>query len=69
MDELLDLMATDESPSTISDKIKDLIFTKSAASVDAFKPEIANSLFGKQEEEDVDGENEVSQDNGEDETE
>lgn len=53
MDDLLDMIATDESPSQISDKIKELLFAKSAEKIDAFKPEVASSLFGdiSQEEE------------------
>ena len=46
MDELMDMMATDESPSQISDKIKDMLFQKSAERVDAFKTDVANGLFG-----------------------
>lgn len=46
MEELLDLMTTDESPSQISDKIKGILFAKSAERVDAFRPSVANSLFG-----------------------
>ena len=34
MDELLDMIATDESPSQISDKIKELLFAKSAEKID-----------------------------------
>ena len=52
MDELMDLMVNDESPSQISDRIKDMLFSKSAERIDAFKPEVANSLFGDQEVED-----------------
>ena len=48
MDELMDLMVKDESPNQISDKIKDLLYAKSATKVDELKPEIANSLFGDQ---------------------
>jgi hypothetical protein len=46
MDDLLDMIATDESPSQISDKIKDLLFAKSAEQVDAFRPVVAQSIFG-----------------------
>ena len=46
MDELMDMMATDESPSQISDKIKEILFNKSAERVDAFKTDVANGLFG-----------------------
>ena len=49
MDELMDMIVTDESPSQISDKIKDLLFAKASERVDAFKPEVANSLFGEDE--------------------
>ena len=34
MDDLLDMIAADESPSQISDKIKELLFTKSAEKID-----------------------------------
>ena len=40
------MIATDESPSDISDKIKELLFAKSAERVDAFRPVAANSMFG-----------------------
>jgi len=46
MEELLDLMVSDESPSQISDKIKEILFTKSAERVDAFRPAVTNSMFG-----------------------
>ena len=45
MDELMDLMATDESPSQISDKIKDMLYAKSADRVNNFRPEVASSVF------------------------
>ena len=46
MDELMDAMATDESPSQISDKIKQILFNKSAERIDAFKTDVANGVFG-----------------------
>ena len=46
MDDLMDMIAADESPSQISDKIKELLFTKAAGRVDEFKPLVANSMFG-----------------------
>jgi len=52
MDELMDMIVADESPSQISDRIKDMLFSKSAERIDAFKPDVANSLFGDQEVED-----------------
>ena len=49
MDELMDMIVTDESPSQISDKIKDLLFAKASDRVDTYKPFVANSLFGSDE--------------------
>jgi len=46
MDELMDMMVSDESPSQISDTIKDMLYSKTAERVDAFRPVVANSLFG-----------------------
>ena len=48
----MDMITTDESPSQISDKIKDLLFAKASERVDSFKPYVADSLFGAQESED-----------------
>ena len=54
MDELMDAMATDESPSQISDKIKEILFNKSAERIDAFKNDVANGVFGDVDLEDED---------------
>ena len=45
MDDLLDMIAADESPSQVSDKIKELLFTKAAQKVDDIRPYVANSMF------------------------
>ena len=50
MDELMDMIVSDESPSQISDKIKDILFSKAAERVDDYKPVAANSLFGDESE-------------------
>ena len=50
----MDMMATDESPSQISDRIKDILFAKSAEKVDKFRPDVASSVFdGEQPEEEI----------------
>ncbi len=49
MEELVDLIATDASPSDVSDKIKDALMAKAAARIDAFKPEVAADVFGGEE--------------------
>ena len=69
MDELMDMMATDESPSQISDKIKDMLFQKSAERVDAFKTDVANGVFGDVDLEDEDLEDDETVDEVDDETE
>lgn len=53
MEDVIDLIATDSSASDISDKMKDLLFTKAAERVDALRPEVANSLFGGETESEV----------------
>ena len=51
MDELMDMITKDESPSGISDAIKDALFAKSADKIGAHKDTVANSLFGTPEDE------------------
>ena len=51
MDDLLDMIASDESPSQISDKIKELLFNKSAEKIDEFRPAVAVNMFGQEEQE------------------
>ena len=46
MDELMNLMIADESPSEISDSIKNQLFAKAGARVDAVKPTVANAMMG-----------------------
>ena len=45
MEELMNMIISDESPSQISDKIKDILFTKSAEKIDSFNSNVSNSLF------------------------
>lgn len=48
MDDLLDAIISDGTPSEISDKIKDALFAKSAERIDALKPSVANAMFDLQ---------------------
>ena len=41
----MDLIATDASASDVSDKIKDSLMAKAAARIEAFKPEVASTVF------------------------
>ena len=56
MDELMNLIIADESPSEISDSIKNQLFAKGAARVDALKPAVAKTMlvYEIEDEEDVD---------------
>ena len=69
MEELVDLIATDASASDVSDKIKDALMAKAAARIDAFKPEVASTVFDGEvpEEEEVVDELEDEQEYEEDE--
>jgi hypothetical protein len=46
MEELIDLIATDGTPSDVSSKIKELLYAKAAERVDAARPEVAALMFG-----------------------
>jgi hypothetical protein len=56
MDDLLDMIVADESPSSVSDKIKELLFAKSAEKIDSFRPAVAATMFDQSEEEYTDEE-------------
>ena len=60
-DELMDMIINDESPSQISDKMKELLFAKSAEKVEIARPVVANSLFGDQEVDDEIDDDEVDE--------
>ena len=45
----MDMIVSDESPSSISDKIKELLFAKSAEKIDSFRPTVASVMFGEEE--------------------
>ena len=62
MDDLLDMIIADESPSQISDALKDVLYAKSSERVDAFRPLVANSVFSGEDQIEVEDEIEVSND-------
>ena len=45
----MDMMVADDGASQVSDRMKDILFAKSAERVDAYRQEVANSLFGSPE--------------------
>ena len=48
MDKIVDLIATDGTPSDIADAIKNALFAKAAERVDAARPLVATSMFGNE---------------------
>ena len=52
MEELMDLLVSDESPAQVSDKIKDILYSKSAEKIKDVRPDVASSLFDDGEVED-----------------
>tara|TARA_B000000557_G_C20548118_1_gene347731 strand:+ start:91 stop:291 length:201 start_codon:yes stop_codon:yes gene_type:complete len=56
MEDLIDLIVTDASASDVSDKIKDVLFAKSAEKIDTIKPNVANSMFDRSDEGSVEAE-------------
>jgi len=49
MEDLVDLIATDASANDVSDRIKDILYTKSAERLEVAKPIVADSMFGEVE--------------------
>ena len=47
MEEIIDLIATDGSPSEVSDRIKEVLFAKAADRVNAARPQVASLMFGE----------------------
>ena len=60
MDELIDAISADESPADISNRIKDILFGKSAERIDAYRPVAAKTMFGDDTEVETETEDEVS---------
>jgi hypothetical protein len=46
MEELIDLIVIDGTPSDVSSKIKELLYAKAAERVDSARPEVAALMFG-----------------------
>jgi len=49
MEEIIDLIATDASPSEVSEKIKQALYAKAAERVEVARPIVASSMFGEDE--------------------
>ena len=53
------LVGGEASPSEVSDKIKKILYAKSSAKIDEIRPNIGNSLFGDEVEDETDETDEV----------
>ena len=42
----MDMITANDSAANVSDKIKEILFTKSAQRIDAAKPDVAATMFG-----------------------
>jgi len=49
MEDIIDLIATDSAASEVTDKLKDILFTKSAERIEAQRPNISGSMFDEPE--------------------
>ena len=45
----MDMMVADASASDVTDKIKEILYTKSAEKVNAVRPSVGAGLFGEEE--------------------
>ena len=61
MEELVNLLATDSSAADISDKMKDMLFTKAAEKIDAQKANVALSMFDTEQETEVETETDAEE--------
>jgi len=62
MDDLIDMIISDESPSQVSERIKEILFSKSAERVDAARPYVAAGLFGEDANESYEDDDEYDDD-------
>lgn len=51
MDEIINLIATDSAPTSISDRIKEILFAKTGERIENLRPEISSVMFGGEESE------------------
>ena len=56
MEDIIDLIATGSAASDVSDKIKEILYAKSAERIDLTRPLVAQGMFGEQESEYEEGE-------------
>jgi hypothetical protein len=47
MDDLIDMIVSDQSPAEISDRMKEILMQKSAENIEIIRPVVAASMFGE----------------------
>lgn len=52
MDDLIDMIVSDQSPSDVSDRIKEILMQKSAQNIEIVRPVVAASMFGQSQDTD-----------------
>jgi hypothetical protein len=62
MNDIIDMMASNESPADISDRIKEILMQKSAENIEIIRPVVAASIFGNEESDEETGEIEYEDD-------
>jgi hypothetical protein len=45
MDDLLDMIVSDDSQAQLTDKIKEILYSKAAEKIEQIRPEVSNSFF------------------------
>jgi hypothetical protein len=58
MEDVIDLIATDSAASEITDKLKELLYSKAGEKIEGLRPAVANTMFGENEESDATESNE-----------
>ena len=49
MEEIVNLIGSDSSPSKISDMIKDVLYSKASDRINSIKPNVGANLFGDEQ--------------------
>jgi hypothetical protein len=52
MDDLIDMIVSDQSPSDVSDRIKEILMQKSAQNIEIIRPVVAASMFAQSQDTD-----------------
>lgn len=48
MNELIDMIISDDSPSSISDTVKSILYNKTLEKIEELRPDVSSSMFDQQ---------------------